>query len=105
MESSIERVLLSEEQIQNKVKEFAAKLVPVDDETEGIRVWGYLGRPDNVRGNRNYQNVFINGRLSIIPIDKFQTMETLNLQCTKKIFHNCIIIWAPGGRHGRIYVV
>jgi len=43
-------------------KEFAAKLVPVDDETEGIRVWGYLGRPDNVRGNRNYQNFFINGR-------------------------------------------
>lgn len=43
-------------------RDFAKKLVPVDDETEGIRIYGYIGRPDNVRGNRNCQNFFINGR-------------------------------------------
>lgn len=43
-------------------RDFAKKLVPVDDETEGIRIYGYVGRPDNVRGNRNCQNFFINGR-------------------------------------------
>ena len=31
-------------------------------ELDGIRVHGYVGRSDNVRANRNYQNFFINGR-------------------------------------------
>ena len=43
-------------------REFAAKLVPVSGEQNGIRVSGYVGRSDNVRGNRNYQNTYINGR-------------------------------------------
>ncbi len=43
-------------------RDFAKKLVPVDDETEGIKVTGFIGRPDNVQGSRNRQNFFINGR-------------------------------------------
>ncbi len=43
-------------------KEFASKLIEVDGTANGIRVHGYIGRSDNVRKNRNYQNVFINGR-------------------------------------------
>ncbi len=43
-------------------RDFAKKLTPVKDMTDGIGVMGYIGRPDNVRGNRNYQNFFINGR-------------------------------------------
>ena len=43
-------------------KEFASKLIEVDGTANGIRVHGYVGRSDNVRKNRNYQNVFINGR-------------------------------------------
>lgn len=43
-------------------REFASKLISADLEVDGIRVHGYIGRSDNVRANRNYQNFFINGR-------------------------------------------
>ena len=43
-------------------REFAAKLIPTELEVDGIRVKGFIGRSDNVRANRNYQNFFINGR-------------------------------------------
>ncbi len=43
-------------------KDFASKLIPADGIANGIHVHGYVGRSDNVRKNRNYQNVFINGR-------------------------------------------
>ncbi|MBQ2999609.1 MAG: DNA mismatch repair endonuclease MutL, partial [Clostridia bacterium] len=43
-------------------KEFASKLIPTELTVDGIEVHGFVGRPDNVRANRNYQNFFINGR-------------------------------------------
>ena len=43
-------------------KDFATKLILADGVANGIHVHGYIGRSDNVRKNRNYQNVFINGR-------------------------------------------
>ena len=43
-------------------KEFAARMIEVDSESEGIRVRGFIGRTDNVKANRNHQNFFINGR-------------------------------------------
>ena len=43
-------------------KEFSSKLIEVDATANGIGVKGYIGRSDNVRKNRNLQNVFINGR-------------------------------------------
>lgn len=43
-------------------KDFASKLIKADGIANGIHVHGYVGRSDNVRKNRNYQNVFINGR-------------------------------------------
>jgi len=43
-------------------KEFASKLIPTELTLDGIEVHGFVGRPDNVRANRNYQNFFINGR-------------------------------------------
>ena len=43
-------------------KEFASKLIKADGEADGIHTYGYIGRSDNVRKNRNLQNVFINGR-------------------------------------------
>ena len=43
-------------------KDFASKLIEADGTANGIRVHGYIGRSDNVRKNRNYQNIFINGR-------------------------------------------
>ena len=43
-------------------REFASKLIPTELEVDGIGVKGFIGRSDNVRANRNYQNFFINGR-------------------------------------------
>ena len=64
----------------------AKKMAKIYDMTEGIEVDGYIGTPENCRGNRNYENFFINGRYvkcqtaaaaleqafsSYIPSDKF----------------------------------
>lgn len=43
-------------------REFAAKLIRVESLMEGVSVYGFIGQPDNVRANRNFQNFFINGR-------------------------------------------
>lgn len=43
-------------------RDFASKLLSVSGEGDGVLVSGYVGRSDNAYGNRNMQNVFINGR-------------------------------------------
>ena len=43
-------------------KEFSNKLIKAEGTANGIRVYGYIGRSDNVKKNRNLMNVFINGR-------------------------------------------
>ncbi len=67
-------------------REFAMKMLDVHGMTGGIEVKGFIGTPENIRANRNYQNFFINGRYvksrtamaaieqafnSYIPSDKF----------------------------------
>ena len=43
-------------------KEFASRLIEVNSDHEGIVIKGFIGRTDNFKANRNYQNFFINGR-------------------------------------------
>ena len=43
-------------------KEFASRLIEVDSDHDGITIKGFIGRTDNFKANRNYQNFFINGR-------------------------------------------
>ena len=43
-------------------REFASKLIEVNSDNDGITVSGFIGRSDNFKANRNYQNFFINGR-------------------------------------------
>ncbi len=43
-------------------KEFAARMLKVQSESEGITVSGYIGRSDNYKANRNQENFFLNGR-------------------------------------------
>ncbi len=67
-------------------RDFAKRMIPVDNNIDGIRVYGYIGTPDNIRANRNFQNFFINKRFiksktvsaaleqaysTFIPSDKF----------------------------------
>jgi len=43
-------------------RDFANRLIEVDSEYDGITVKGYIGRSDNVKSNRNYENFYINKR-------------------------------------------
>ena len=43
-------------------RDFASRLIAADLQLDGVEVHGFVGRSDNVRANRNYQNFFINGR-------------------------------------------
>ena len=67
-------------------KEFANRMIEVRGSCEGVDLWGYISRPDFVRGSRSAENFFINGRCvrsapaaaaleqayhSFMPTDKF----------------------------------
>ena len=43
-------------------REFANSLTDVDYELDGIRVTGYISRPEGARANRNLQTFFVNNR-------------------------------------------
>ena len=43
-------------------REFASRLLEVQGENEGVEVSGFIGRTDNFKANRNFQNFFVNGR-------------------------------------------
>lgn len=43
-------------------REIAAQLIPLQAETEMVKVSGFIGKPVIARGNRNFENYFINGR-------------------------------------------
>ena len=43
-------------------KDFSSRLIEVNSDYDGIGVKGFVGRSDNVKGNRNYQNFYINNR-------------------------------------------
>jgi DNA mismatch repair protein MutL len=43
-------------------REIAANVVKIDTQSEHIRIHGFIGKPVISRGNRNYENYFVNGR-------------------------------------------
>lgn len=43
-------------------RDITKELLPVEFQTEGLKVTGYIGKPTITRGNRNFENYFINGR-------------------------------------------
>ena len=43
-------------------KEIAANLMAIDSQKDGIQVSGFIGKPIISRGNRNFENYYINGR-------------------------------------------
>ena len=43
-------------------REITQNLLEVDDAIPGLKVTGYIGKPLISRGNRNYENYYINGR-------------------------------------------
>ena len=43
-------------------KEIQRNLIPLEYETEGLKLTGFIGKPVIARANRNHENYFINGR-------------------------------------------
>lgn len=43
-------------------KDVSGHMIPLDRQENGIRVWGYIGKPVLARANRNYETFFVNGR-------------------------------------------
>ena len=43
-------------------REIANNLIPLEFEKDGVKLSGYLGKPVINRGNRNFENYFVNGR-------------------------------------------
>lgn len=43
-------------------RDVSEHMIPIDRQENGIRVWGFLGKPLLARANRNYENFFVNGR-------------------------------------------
>lgn len=43
-------------------RDIAANIIPVEFESEEVRLTGFIGKPVVCRGNRQYENYFINGR-------------------------------------------
>lgn len=49
-------------------REVTAKLLEVQEGNEQITIHGFIGKPELLRGNRNYENYFINGRYIKSPV-------------------------------------
>ena len=43
-------------------RDITTNLIPVDREINGVRLHGYIGKPLVSRGNRGFENYFVNGR-------------------------------------------
>lgn len=43
-------------------RDITRELLPLDHQSAGFNVTGYIGKPSITRGNRNFENYFINGR-------------------------------------------
>lgn len=49
-------------------RDISSNLLPVNVEQDGIRMTGFIGKPMICRGNRTYENYFINGRYIKSPV-------------------------------------
>jgi len=66
-------------------KDFAEKVIKTEGISNGIKVHGYIGRSDNVKKNRNLQNIFINGRY----VKSLTVMAALEKAYTSYIAPEC----------------
>ena len=72
-------------------KDFASRLIEVNGDFDGITVKGYIGRPDNVRPNRNYQNFFINSRYIKSKTASAALEQAFTSYCAPEKFPCCVL--------------
>ena len=72
-------------------KDFASRLIEVNGDYDGITVKGFIGRPDNVRPNRNYQNFFINSRYIKSKTASAAIEQAFTSYCAPEKFPCCVL--------------
>ena len=72
-------------------RDFANSLIPVDYELGGIKVSGYISRPENARPNRNMQNFFINHRFVICKTAMAALSEAFKGSVMAGKFPSCVL--------------
>ena len=72
-------------------REFASRLVPVNGEYENIKVFGFVGTPDHVKVNRNYQNFFINNRYVRSKTAMAAIEQAFTSYCAPEKYPCCVI--------------
>ena len=72
-------------------RDFASKVKPVDDLTEGITIRGFIGTPENCRSNRNGENFFINGRFVRCATASAALEQAFSSYMMKEHFPTCVL--------------
>ena len=72
-------------------REFASNLIPVDYTLSGIRIHGFVGKPEFCRPNRNMQNYFVNNRYVRSKTMLAATEEAFRGFCPVGKFPACVL--------------
>lgn len=72
-------------------RDFASSMLPVDYELSGVHVYGYIGKPEICRPNRNMQNYFVNGRFIKSKTMMAALEEGFRGFCPVSKFPSCVI--------------
>ena len=72
-------------------RDFANRMIEVSRDSDGIAIEGYVGTPDNVRPNRNYQNFFINGRYVKSKCALAALEQAFTSYCPAEKFPTCVL--------------
>ncbi len=72
-------------------RDFALKMIELNRKNEGIEITGFIGTPENVRANRNYQNFFINGRYIKSRCAQAALEQAFISNCPSEKFPTCVM--------------
>lgn len=72
-------------------RDFTSRLIPVEGEYENIKISGFVGRPDHVKVNRNYQNFFINHRYVRSKTAMAALEQAFTSYCAPEKYPCCVI--------------
>ena len=77
-------------------RQFAKDMTPVDGKWEACRLSGFVTKPMNTRGNRNYQQFFVNGRFIKSRLMSAALEEAYRNQIMQGRFPGCVLmLWLP----------
>ncbi len=73
-------------------RQFARDMTPVEGKWESCRLTGFVTKPMNTRGNRNYQQFFVNGRFVKSRLMSAALEEAYRNQIMQGRFPGCVLM-------------